>query len=103
VRCSFDAAPIRFDGSEGGRALSETHLITGATGCVGSALVLELLRTTEARVVCLVRPQNDPATAQARLTHVLENVARSFDLREDTRRAVTQRCRAVPADVALSG
>ena len=43
--------------------MTSTHLVTGATGFVGSALVLELLRCTEDRVVCIVRPsQLDAST-----------------------------------------
>jgi thioester reductase-like protein len=34
-------------------------LVTGATGFVGASLVLDLLRTTDDRVTCLVRPSTD--------------------------------------------
>ncbi|MBF0688240.1 MAG: thioester reductase domain-containing protein [Cellulomonas sp.] len=43
-------------------------LLTGVTGTVGSALLVELLRSTPARVLCLVR---DPRRATERIEEVL--------------------------------
>ncbi len=38
-------------------------LLTGGTGFLGQALIQELLETTSATLVCLVRPQVRPAKA----------------------------------------
>lgn len=77
---------------------SETHLVTGATGFIGAALVLELLDQTGADVACLVRPSHDPDRARARLSEALE---RAFSLygRADLLPAIAERCHAVPFDL----
>jgi nucleoside-diphosphate-sugar epimerase len=82
--------------------LSETHLVTGATGFIGSALVLELLRTTDAQVVCLVRPHGDEQAAHARLQQVLTDGANAFGMPEVVD-MIRDRCRAVPSDVCMEG
>lgn len=46
-------------------------LLTGATGFVGAFLLNELLRTTTADVVCLIRADH-PDAARTRLTHNLQ-------------------------------
>lgn len=43
------------------------HLVTGSTGFIGGALVLELLARTEGRVVVVVR-DGDRAPARASMT-----------------------------------
>ena len=43
-----------------------THFVTGATGLVGSAVVLELLQRTTDDVFCLVRPGSEDVTARLR-------------------------------------
>ncbi|WP_067701507.1 thioester reductase domain-containing protein [Nocardia jejuensis] len=50
-------------------------LLTGATGFLGSHLLLDLLRHSQAHVVCLVRAQDDQAA-----THRLEQALRRFAL-----------------------
>jgi nucleoside-diphosphate-sugar epimerase len=82
--------------------LTETHLVTGATGLVGSALVLELLLRTDVRVICIVRPADDPQVAQQRMEEVLNRVAVSFGLPE-AMGLIQQRCRAVPGDLCREG
>ncbi|GAA2697326.1 SDR family oxidoreductase [Actinoplanes palleronii] len=72
-----------------------THVVTGATGLVGAALVLELLTRTDATVICLVRPGRSSATE--RLTTALTAAARAYG-REETN-VDEQICRAVPADL----
>lgn len=74
-----------------------THLVTGATGFVGSALVLELLRRTEDRVVCIVRPGQLDATT--RLQSALLFAAESYGVLDGMRRAIFERCLAVAGDV----
>lgn len=78
------------------------HLVTGATGFIGAALVLELLDQTSAEVACLVRPKHDPVRAHKRLTEALE---RAFLLygRADLLPAIEERCRAVPFDLREEG
>ncbi|MEV6325715.1 thioester reductase domain-containing protein [Nocardia sp. NPDC051787] len=49
-------------------------LLTGATGFLGSHLLLDLLRHSEAHVVCLIRADDDDAAAQ-RLEHALRRFA----------------------------
>ena len=80
--------------------MPETHLVTGATGLVGSSLVLELLRSSDDRVVCIVRPHDDEKAAQERLQKVLLHVARIFNMPE-LRSEIPLRCRAIPGDLAL--
>ncbi|MFF3225714.1 thioester reductase domain-containing protein [Nocardia suismassiliense] len=49
-------------------------LLTGVTGFLGSHLLLDLLRHSEAHVVCLIRADDDAAAAQ-RLEHALRRFA----------------------------
>ncbi|WP_040783226.1 thioester reductase domain-containing protein [Nocardia pneumoniae] len=49
-------------------------LLTGATGFLGSHLLLDLLRHSPAHVVCLIRADDDDAAAQ-RLEHALRRFA----------------------------
>ncbi|HKI65921.1 MAG TPA: SDR family oxidoreductase [Solirubrobacterales bacterium] len=74
------------------------HLVSGATGFLGAALVLELLERTEGDVACLVRPSHDAERARSRLTEALK---RAFALygRTDLLPAIEERCRSVPFDL----
>ncbi|HEX3473638.1 MAG TPA: SDR family oxidoreductase [Kofleriaceae bacterium] len=74
-----------------------THFVTGATGLVGSAIVLELLQRTTDDVCCLVRPGSEEVTA--RLRRVLLRAAESYAAPPDVRRAIAERCHAVAGDV----
>lgn len=74
------------------------HLVTGATGFIGAALVLELLDQTSDDVACLVRPRNDPERAQARLGQMLERACTLYE-RRDLLPAIAERCRAIPFDL----
>lgn len=59
------------------RPATRTHLVTGATGLVGGALVLELLDRSEDRVVALVRPGRD-GNAHDRLVASLREAAAAY-------------------------
>jgi nucleoside-diphosphate-sugar epimerase len=77
----------------------EAHLVTGATGFVGAALVLELLQRTDVDLVCLVRGGCTPVAD--RLTAVLHAAIDAYDVDPSLRGAVARRCRAVVGDVTL--
>jgi nucleoside-diphosphate-sugar epimerase len=78
------------------------HLVTGATGFIGAALVLELLDQTTAEVACLVRPSNDAERARTRLAEALERAFLLYD-RADLLPVIEERCRAVPFDLRDGG
>lgn len=81
-------------------SVSETHLVTGATGFVGGALVLELLRRTRHDVVVLVRP-TPSQTAPARFHDTIARAARLYG--DEHLLAELDRCRVVEGDVTTSG
>ncbi|MER6912070.1 thioester reductase domain-containing protein [Streptomyces sp. NPDC000594] len=70
-------------------------LLTGATGFLGTFLLSELLRTTDATVHCLVRAPHRGAGAD-RLRAALDG----YGLWDET---FTERIQAVPGDLALPG
>jgi thioester reductase-like protein len=57
------------------RSDSKTHLVTGATGLVGGALILELLDNTEDQVVALVRPSKTEDAHERLISSLREAVA----------------------------
>lgn len=79
-----------------------THVITGATGFVGAALVLELLQRTEDRLVVLVRPRSAAPPAQ-RLRASLAEAARAYRLDPAVLDAADARCTVVAADLTAEG
>lgn len=74
------------------------HIVTGGTGFVGSAIILELLRTTDARIIGLTRPDAG-ADAKARLHGALEQAARLYGHDAGLDHAIASRCEAVAADL----
>jgi thioester reductase-like protein len=74
-----------------------THFVTGATGLVGSAVVLELLQRTTDDVFCLVRPGSEDVTA--RLRSVLARAVDSCAAPPEVKRAIAERCHAIAGDV----
>ena len=76
------------------------HLVTGATGFVGGALVLELLERTGDEVVAVVRPGR--GDVRARLFEGLLHAARAYGSPLDTAE-IADRCRAVEGDVLEDG
>lgn len=81
---------------------SPLHLITGATGLVGSAIAIELLDADPAaRVVGLVRP--DARGADERLRATLARVARLFGHGDRLDAAIASRATGIAADVHAPG
>lgn len=78
----------------------ETHWVTGATGFIGAALVLELLRRTEHDVVALVRasPPDDAAT---RFRRAITQAALLYE--DEPLLAELERCRVVEGDITSPG
>jgi thioester reductase-like protein len=78
---------------------SRTLFVTGATGFVGAALVLRLLRDNpQDRAFCLVRAA-DAEAAQGRLVVALERAAAAYGVGEAAARAVCEQVVAVPGDL----
>jgi thioester reductase-like protein len=76
------------------------HVVTGATGFVGTAIILELLHVDpHAEILALVRAESDDA-ARTRIHHTLERAARLHGL---DRRVDVERCHAVAGDVEQPG
>lgn len=78
--------------------MTPAHLVTGATGFLGGALTLELLASSDADVVCVVRPR-EGEDVDARLRRKLADAARAYG-REELLSAIDERCRAVAGDVS---
>jgi thioester reductase-like protein len=73
------------------------HLVTGSTGFIGGALVLELLARTEGRVVVVVRDGDRGASARFH-----DAIRHAATLYEDARvgpEAIAERCHVVSGDV----
>lgn len=73
------------------------HFVTGGTGFVGSAIILELLRQTDVEVVAVVRPGTQ--TAEERLQNALERACQAYNYGKDVLQAVKERCHAIPGDL----
>jgi len=67
-----DVRPARRVGHGTDLRRSRAILLTGATGFLGAALLRELLRQTEARIICVARSTREPAVRRVeRLTDAL--------------------------------
>ena len=80
------------------------HVITGATGFVGSAIVVELLNRSTADIVGIVRAADD-AEATNRLRQVLHPLVEGYGLERSLHDAIERRVTAVAGDISapLSG
>lgn len=74
------------------------HLVTGATGFVGSAILLDLLARTDAPLFGLVRPTADMSPT-LRLRGVLHELADAYALGDAVHAAIDARIEAVAGDV----
>ncbi|UPY34879.1 SDR family oxidoreductase [Sediminicoccus sp. KRV36] len=75
---------------------TRTHLVTGATGLVGGALILELLDNTQDQVVALVRPSKTE-DAQARLIASLREAVATYG--RDPATVAFERVRGIAGDL----
>jgi nucleoside-diphosphate-sugar epimerase len=73
------------------------HLVTGATGFVGGALVLELLARTDAHILCLTRPRPGREPAD-RLRASLIGAAKAYGVPE-LGTEIRDRCQALAGDL----
>jgi nucleoside-diphosphate-sugar epimerase len=77
--------------------MSTTHVVTGAAGFVGTALVAELLAQTDDDIVCIVRNNHHPAAE--RFHHAFAEAAAAYELGPGVVAAAAERCRVVAGDV----
>ncbi|MCB9741695.1 MAG: SDR family oxidoreductase [Alphaproteobacteria bacterium] len=79
-----------------------THIVTGGTGFVGSALIVELLRSTPHRVLGVVRP-NPSASPTERLRRAVREAAQAYGAPEALLADIDARVDAVEGDVMAEG
>lgn len=77
--------------------MKAVHFVTGATGFVGSNLILELLGHAEVEVYALVRASHEPS--DLRLRNALRHAARAAGHGATFDHAIAERCHAVEGDV----
>ena len=77
--------------------LTSAHFLTGATGFVGSSLLLELLQSTDDQILCLVRSSDN--SAQDRLHLVIKNLISLYQLRPSLLQLFNKRCQVISGDI----
>ncbi len=75
-----------------------THVITGATGFVGSCIVLELLQNTRSKIIGVVRATPEQS-ATTRLQNILSNLVADYKLPKSLLREITERVTGVAGDL----
>lgn len=80
---------------------SNTHFVTGATGFVGSGLVLELLQQTNDPIYCLVREKSG-IIAEDRLHKLLLSLIDSYHLPVELKHKIPSRCFTITGDLATT-
>ncbi|MEU5537790.1 SDR family oxidoreductase [Streptomyces sp. NPDC020362] len=78
-----------------------THVVTGATGLVGAALVLELATRFDDDIICLVRLGQGGAAN--RLTAALTKAANAYNTEAATTNRALRLATAIPADLTQPG
>jgi nucleoside-diphosphate-sugar epimerase len=76
----------------------ERHLVTGATGLVGGALVFELIAQTDAEIFCLVRGSRDEPDPVKRFAASITKAAEIYD-RLELLPEVLARCQVLAGDI----
>ncbi|MFI1797516.1 SDR family oxidoreductase [Streptomyces sp. NPDC020379] len=76
-------------------------LVTGVTGLVGGAIVLELLRRTDADILCLARDSRHEPAAR-RVPRLLARMAADYGM-DDVAGRIATRCRVLSGDVTAPG
>lgn len=76
------------------------HLVTGGTGFVGAALILELLQQTDADILCLVRPEK--GDIDTRLYQSLRNAAVAYGYDRRIMALAQKRCSALTGNLNAS-
>lgn len=77
--------------------MSAVHLVTGATGFVGGALVAELLQRTDDEIVVLVRPSG--GSAEGRFRAAFTEVIAAYGLDPAVQDEADRRCRVEAGDI----
>ena len=87
-----------FTYSNSGKSMSKIQLITGATGFVGSSIVLELLSKTQDEIFCITRSHKNFSTVQDYLVYKLVYAAKSYCC-EELIDQIHLRCKAIESDI----
>lgn len=90
-----EQSAVAMAGARHADRVSCTHVLTGATGFIGAAMVMELLRRTEDTIVAIVRAGD--TSAEARFRAALETAADAYE----SGPVDLDRCRVVTGDLLL--
>src|SRR5688572_25464278 len=77
------------------------HFITGATGFVGSSIVLELLSQSDDPIFCLVR-KKEGKSGQDRLLELLEQLVTDYEYDRNILKQARKQCVVVEGDLTDS-
>jgi thioester reductase-like protein len=77
--------------------VSPVHLVSGGTGFLGATIILELLRQTQAEIMCLVRP--GAVSVEERLQQALAKACQIYGYEQSMLQTAQERCRAIAGDV----
>ena len=77
--------------------MNPVHFVTGGTGFVGATIILELLRQTQAEIICLVRPTD--VSIEGRLQQALAQACQIYGYKTSMLQTVQERCHAIAGDI----